>query len=266
MQASMLGQDGVFFGDDVLPDIRKPRATLYSEGFTHAAVHKTYFAWNFVSSALTTESDKAILRRCMNPREALRQLDAAYLLETQGAKQDLHRKFQMYQPPLKESPVEGLNKLMEMNSRMEADGVSEQFVSNRIIDALPVPQYEVTKQILESAKPLTKEFLVNQLSTRFTTLSRQWEAEKEKRKGGEQVYIVGVSNGGGRKRQIGGGRGSKGHGRGNGSQKGDDAGNRVDHREVLQVKSPWAHKARLHHQGRGLPRAVRQLLRLRAQQ
>ena len=43
-----------------------------------------------------------------------------------------------------------------------------------------------------------------------------------------------VSNGGGRKRQTGGGRGGKSHGRGNDSQKEDDAGNRVDHRRCFR--------------------------------
>ncbi|CAB1108541.1 unnamed protein product [Ectocarpus sp. CCAP 1310/34] len=72
VQAGILDIGDVFSGGGVLPDINKPQTAFLEQGFSYAAIRKTYLAWNFLSAALTTETDKAILRRCTNPREALR--------------------------------------------------------------------------------------------------------------------------------------------------------------------------------------------------
>ena len=122
VQAGILDVGDVFSGGGVLPDVTKSQVDLLGQGFSHAALRKTYLAWNFLSAALTTETDKAILRRCTNPREALRQLDAAYLPETQGAQQQLFREFQQYQTPRKENPVASLNKLVGMANMMQKGG------------------------------------------------------------------------------------------------------------------------------------------------
>ncbi|CAB1106362.1 unnamed protein product [Ectocarpus sp. CCAP 1310/34] len=142
VQAGILDIGDVFSGGGVLPDINKPQTALLEQGFSYAAIRKTYLAWNFLSAALTTETDKAILRRCTNPREALRQLDAAYLPETQGAQQQLFREFQQYQTPRKENPVASLNKLMGMANMMRQGGgatVNDQFVFARLSIRCPTP-------------------------------------------------------------------------------------------------------------------------------
>lgn len=188
----------VFSGLDLLPDVNKSPADLRTEGFTHAEIKQTYLAWNFLSSALYTDKDKDIIRRSSDPRAALQGLDAAYFPETQGAQRELFRKFQQYTTPLKENPVESLNKLQDMANQMSSGGpaVGEQFAFSRLIDSLPSTAYEVTKQILGATKPLTRDVLISQLSTRYSALTTQWEAEGEKRKGGEQAYFAGDGNGG----------------------------------------------------------------------
>lgn len=105
VQAGILNIGGVFSRGGVLPDIPKSQQTLLNEEFSQTAVQKKFFACNILSAALTTETDKAILRRCANPREVLQLLDAAYLSETQGARQQLFREFQQYQTPRKEIPL-----------------------------------------------------------------------------------------------------------------------------------------------------------------
>ncbi|CAB1098185.1 unnamed protein product [Ectocarpus sp. CCAP 1310/34] len=233
VQAGILDIGDVFSGGGVLPDINKPQTALLEQGFSYAAIRKTYLAWKFLSAALTTETDKAILRRCTNPREALRQLDAAYLPETQGAQQQLFREFQQYQTPRKENPVASLNKLMGMANMMRQGGgatVNDQFVFARLIDSLPNPEYEITKQTLSVVQPLTRDILVQQLSTRFNLLTEEWRKEGEKGSGGEQAYIAG--DGTGKGRQAGGGRGSKSNGRGSKKKAGTD--DRVDHRRCFR--------------------------------
>lgn len=148
--------------------------------------------------------------------------------DTQGAQQELYRKFQLYKTSPKESPVESLNKLTVMASQMASGGpgVSEQFVFSRLIDSLPSPEYDVTKQILGASNSLTRDVLVSQLSTRYSSLRRQWEKEGERKKGGEQAYFASNGNGGGKARKANGGRGGKANGRGK--------GNGVDHERFFK--------------------------------
>lgn len=71
MQAGFAGLTEVFVGKDRLPNVKKSSSTLLSEGFSENAIKATFLAWSFLSSALILESDKAIIRRCNDPREAL---------------------------------------------------------------------------------------------------------------------------------------------------------------------------------------------------
>lgn len=229
IQAGIQNFAEVFTDGGIMPDVSLPRQTLVDQGFSHAAIQNTYAAWNFLSTALTTETDRDILRRCTSPREALQQLDAAYLPETQGAQQQLFREFQQYSTQKKDNPVASLNKLMGMATMMEQGGgasVNEQFVFSRLIDSLPLPEYEVTKQTLAVFNPLTRDILVAQLSTRFNALSEQWRKEGKKGSGGEQAYVVDTGNGNGTVRKSKGGRGSKDNGR--------SKDNRVDHRRCFR--------------------------------
>lgn len=225
IQAGIQNFADVFTDGGVMPDVSLPQQTLVNQGFSHAAIQKTYAAWNFLSAALTTETDRDILRRCTSPREALQQLDAAYLPETQGAQQMLFREFQQYSTPKRDNPVASLNKLMGMATMMEQGGgasVNEQFVFSRLIDSLPLPEYEVTKQTLAVFNPLTRDVLVAQLSTRFNALSEQWRKEGKKGSGGEQAYVVDT----GTVRKSKGGRSGKANGH--------SKDNRVDHRRCYR--------------------------------
>jgi len=129
--------------------------------------------------------------------------------------------------------VASLNKLVGMANMMQKGGgamVNDQFVFARLIDSLPNPEYEVTKQTLSVVQPLTRDILVQQLSTRFNLLTEEWRKEGGKRSGGEQAYFT--SDGAGKGRQAGGGRGSKSNGRGSKKKAGTD--DRVDHRRCFR--------------------------------
>lgn len=71
VKVGMLGVSDMFYGSNLLPDVRKRPAVLSDEGFTPEAIKQTYLAWNFLSSALTSENDKDIIRGSPDPRAAL---------------------------------------------------------------------------------------------------------------------------------------------------------------------------------------------------
>lgn len=57
--------------------------------------------------------------------------------------------------------------------------MNEQFVFARLIDSLPHPEDDVTRQTLSVFTPLTRDVLVSQLSTGFNLLSEEWKREGE---------------------------------------------------------------------------------------
>ena len=64
-------------------------SVLVDRGYSRESVHVHALAWNFLSTALKSKSDKSILHRCTSPREAWDALLAWYGPQTTEAKSDL---------------------------------------------------------------------------------------------------------------------------------------------------------------------------------
>lgn len=122
VQAGFVDLGDVFLGRGRLPDINKPKRDLLNERSSQGAIQQTFVAWDCLSSALTTETDKAIIRRCKDPREALQQLDAMYLPETQGAVHELFEQFQAHETKPNENPITSLNVLFSLRDTMRQNG------------------------------------------------------------------------------------------------------------------------------------------------
>ena len=69
---------------------------LVGRGYNRERVHIHALAWNFLSTALKSKSDKSILHRCTSPREAWDAFLAWYGPQTTGAKSDLSRRFDSF--------------------------------------------------------------------------------------------------------------------------------------------------------------------------
>ena len=111
-----------------------------------------------------------------------------------------------------------------MNNLMGEDGVSEHFAFARLVDSLPISQYDVTKQILGTNQPSNQ--VSPPLAAHGSSLSvRSGTRRKEKGKREEQAYVAGAGNNGG--------RGSRARGRGDGGQQEAGTSNRVDHRRCF---------------------------------
>lgn len=74
----------VFLGQGALPRCTKTEATLLQEGFSGLKINTTLHAWHFLSAAMVTDSDKAIVQRCEDPRDALKHLDSVYKHEARA--------------------------------------------------------------------------------------------------------------------------------------------------------------------------------------
>ena len=84
--ANLLELKGQFVGPSRVTDISKDSNELLSEGFTRDQISAGRNAWNLISTALQSNHAKSIIRQCSNAKAALRELDAVYSPDTQGAK------------------------------------------------------------------------------------------------------------------------------------------------------------------------------------
>ena len=71
-------------------------SALADRGYSRERVHIHALAWNFVSTALKSKSDKSIFHRCTSPREAWDALLAWYGFQETGAKFSLSRRLNSF--------------------------------------------------------------------------------------------------------------------------------------------------------------------------
>lgn len=241
VQGGFANLSDVFLGRGRLPHVTKSTNTLLAEGFSQQTIKTTFFAWKYLSDALPDDADKAIIRRSKDPRDALQQLDAVYLPETQGALQGLFDQFlQQYETKSTDNPTNSLNKLASIRDLLDNQGpvIDDQFLYQRLIASLPLPEYEVTKQTLAACRPLTRDDVISQLSTPFSILDKQRKAEGVK--GVQQAYIGSIDNGGVHGKQAKRGRGGQGRDRG-GQGRGRDQKGGHHHRRCYRCRWPGHH-------------------------
>ncbi|CAN0582228.1 unnamed protein product, partial [Ectocarpus sp. 12 AP-2014] len=112
-------------------------------------------AWNLISSALQSDHAKSIIRQCTSGKEALQELDKVYSPDTQGAKQELFRRFNSFSFAAKDDPIQALNDLELIWSQLNTkDGVELDlsFLLTKFIDILPIPEYEAAQNSLLAMK------------------------------------------------------------------------------------------------------------------
>ena len=71
-------------------------SVLVNRGCNRESVHIHALAWNFLSTALKSKSDKSILHMCTSPREAWDPLLAWYDPQTTGTKSDFPRRLDSF--------------------------------------------------------------------------------------------------------------------------------------------------------------------------
>ena len=83
---------------------------LVGRGYNRESVHIHALAWNFLSTALKSKSDKSILHRCTSPREAWDALLAWYGPQTTGAKSDLSHHLNNFKIAPGSNPLEEMGR------------------------------------------------------------------------------------------------------------------------------------------------------------
>lgn len=218
----------VFEGQGVMPDTTKTRSSLLQEGFLGAQITASFQAFQYLSASIIGSADKAIIRRCKSPREALEQLDSVHKPETQGAIQNLLNRFQSFKISSGSNPIEAMHDLESIRDHLNDSGevnLDERLLFSRLLDALPSDEYEIAQQTLASYKVLTRSDIIRVVGTQYTSLCNKKEKEGQRKKQvQQQAFFAGDGGGGGRGWQDNRGRGGKGRGRGGGNQKGTEDG------------------------------------------
>lgn len=209
--ANLLDIGEQFVGESRLPNISKSRRELADEGFTSDEITAGKNAWNLLSTALQSEHARSIIRQCSNAREALQELDAVYSPDTQGAKQELFRRFNGFRFSAKDDPIRALNNLELIWSQLNSkDGVvlDMSFLLTKFIDILPTPEYEAAQNSLGAMREPTREDVVRIVTTQREKIVRLGDEGKEavQKKGLEQAYTATQDGGGSGKKGGGGGR------------------------------------------------------------
>eukprot|EP00752_Nemacystus_decipiens_P017516 g15699.t1 len=199
-----------FVGTSRVADITKSSRELINDGFSSDEISAGKNAWNLLFTALQSEHSRAIIRQCPNAKVALQELDAVYSPDTQGAKQELFRRFNGFRFSAKDDPVRALNDLELIWSQLNAkDGVvlDMSFLLTKFIDILPTPEYEAAQNSLGAMREPTREDVVRIVTTHREKIVRLGDEEKgAMKKGLEHAYTATENGRGGGKKGGGGGR------------------------------------------------------------
>ena len=131
---------------------------LVARGFSRESVHVHSLAWNFLSTALKSKSDKSILHRCTSPRQAWDALLAWYGHQATGAKSDLSRRLNSFIIAPASNPLEEMGRIEDLAAEMRAAGMSvdDHMLNTIFIDALPT-EYEVEARNLASRDSIGRD-------------------------------------------------------------------------------------------------------------
>ena len=114
-------------------------SVLVGRGYNRERVHIHAVAWNFISTALRSKSDKSILYRCTSPREAWDAHFAWYGPQTTGAESDLSRRLNRFNIAPGSKPPDEMGRIEDHAAEMRTAGmtVDDHMLYTIFIDALP---------------------------------------------------------------------------------------------------------------------------------
>ena len=156
-------------------------SVLVERGYSGESVHMHALAWNFLSTALKSTSDKSILHRCPSPREAWDTLLAWYGPQTTGGKSDLSPCLNSLKIAPGSNPLEEMGRIEDLSAEMRTAGLTldDHMLYTIFIDALPA-EYEVEARNLASRDSIGRGDIIKVVrcllytspSPRDATLSR----------------------------------------------------------------------------------------------
>ena len=200
-------------------------SVLVARGYSRESVHIHTLAWNFLSTALKSKSDKSILHRCTSPREAWDALLAWYGPQTTGAKSDLSRRLNSFKIAPGSNPLEEMGRIEDLAAEMRTAGLTldDHMLYTIFIDALPA-EYEVEARNLASRDSIGRDDIIKAVRERHHRLSGNRKKGSNAGYAGHAMFAGG--SGGGGSRGKGGGGGGRGKGGGGGGHgKGGGHGN-----------------------------------------
>ncbi|CAB1107532.1 unnamed protein product [Ectocarpus sp. CCAP 1310/34] len=161
-----------------------PSSELYRLQYTSDEVQRGLQAFHFVTTAIVSEADKAIMNKCETATEILAELDKIYDPESQGSKQALMTQMINFTIPThsNSNPIEHVYSLELLYARLRKMGLNAEqpFVLAHFVGSLP-PEYQQAKFLLETATALDRAEIVRIVSTVHASLPEGRKASKGQR-------------------------------------------------------------------------------------
>ena len=147
-------------------------SALVERGYSRESVHIHALAWNFLSTALKSKSDKSILHRCTSPREAWGALHEYNGPQTTGGKSDLSRRLDSFKIAPGSNPLEEMVRIEDLAAEMRTAGLTldDYMLYTIFIDALPA-EYEVEARNLVSSDSIGRDDTIKTVRQRHHRLS-----------------------------------------------------------------------------------------------
>ena len=140
---------------------------LVGRGNNRESVHVHALAWNFLSTALKSKSNRIILHRCTSPREAWDALLARHGPQTTKAKCDLSHRLNSFKIAPGSNPREEMGRIEDLAAKMRTARMTlnDHMRYTIFIDALPA-EYEVEVRNLASRDGIGRDDIIKAVRER----------------------------------------------------------------------------------------------------
>ena len=136
-----------------------------------------------MDTALQSDEDRAILKRCRSPRELFEFIGKWYDPENEVATHHLFDKFHELSIPHNSNSITALHALEDINNQMEdkrMGRIPDTVLHARFVRALPA-KYDHAKETLQSMKNRDRDEIIRVVSTRYFNLLQKKEAQRPSR-------------------------------------------------------------------------------------
>ena len=150
-------------------------SVLVDRGYSRESVHMHALAWNFLSTAIKSKSEKSILQRCTSPRQAWDALLAWYGPQTTGGKSKFSRRLDSFKIAPGSNPIEEMGRIEDLAAEIRTAGLTlDDHMLYTIFIALPNTRWrQGTFHVVTVSAVMTSSRLFESGTTDFLETGRE---------------------------------------------------------------------------------------------